>query len=162
MRSVEREVKDIETEIRATYPAAAYIELEPDSKDSNLFAIEQGGREAGLRGTEMKALNDMILHLKQLKEREVRIFSEADSDGDNRLSKAEVAAILKTQYGAVDVALVHEMFGKFAIADATKESLSLKEYRQGLKVYRHKFNIRSSGGAASTKTNFTGNFPKLE
>jgi zinc transporter 9 len=153
MRSVEREVKDIETEIRASYPAAAYIELEPDSKDSNLFAIEQGGREAGLRGVEMKALNEMILQLKQLKEREVRVFSEADRDGDNKLSKHEVAAILKQQYGSVDIALVAEMFARFAKSNDSK-SLSLKEYREALQVYRHKLNSQGS--------NNNSNFPPLK
>mmetsp|Transcript_43450 Transcript_43450/g.69524 ORF Transcript_43450/g.69524 Transcript_43450/m.69524 type:complete len:475 (+) Transcript_43450:101-1525(+) len=38
-RLVEREVRQIEEAIRQQYPAAAYIELEPDSKNANVVAL---------------------------------------------------------------------------------------------------------------------------
>jgi len=41
MRAVEGEIREIENEIRSVYPAAAYIELEPDSRDYNSFAIDE-------------------------------------------------------------------------------------------------------------------------
>ena len=41
MRAVESEIKDIEAEIRLVHPEAAYIELEPDSRTSAVFAIDQ-------------------------------------------------------------------------------------------------------------------------
>jgi len=63
MRTVEREVRDIELEIRASYPGAAYIELEPDSKDSDRFAIDDGG-EAKLRRIEMEVLERMVKSMK--------------------------------------------------------------------------------------------------
>lgn len=40
MRTVEREVKDTEDEIRRHYPEAQYIELEPMSRDSDKYAID--------------------------------------------------------------------------------------------------------------------------
>jgi len=63
MRTVEREVHDIEFEIRASYPGAAYIELEPDSKDSDRFAIDDGGEEK-LRRIEMEVLERMVKSMK--------------------------------------------------------------------------------------------------
>eukprot|EP00978_Attheya_sp_CCMP212_P048379 scaffold512540_cov59-Attheya_sp.AAC.1 len=42
MRTVEREVRHIESEIRKEYPGAEYIELEPMSKDADRFAIDDG------------------------------------------------------------------------------------------------------------------------
>ena len=59
MRMVEREVKDIEVEIRSHYPQAAYIELEPDSKESDLLIID--GKK---RREEVEKLNGMIERLK--------------------------------------------------------------------------------------------------
>lgn len=40
IRTVEREVRILEAQIRQKYPAAEYIELEPMSKDSHEFAID--------------------------------------------------------------------------------------------------------------------------
>jgi len=67
MRTVEREVKEIEAEIRKSYPQAAYIELEPDSNTSNHFAIDQGSKEKRLRAVEVEALNKMLKTLENLK-----------------------------------------------------------------------------------------------
>ena len=66
MRTVEREVKEIEKEIREVYPQAAYIELEPDSTTSNQFAIDQGNKEKRLRAVEVEALNRMLKTLDSL------------------------------------------------------------------------------------------------
>lgn len=63
MRLVEREVRDIEAEIRSVYPGAAYIELEPDSKYSDQFAIDDVKQEA-LQKIEMDALEKMMVSLK--------------------------------------------------------------------------------------------------
>ena len=53
------EVRHIENEIRKEYPGAAFIELEPDSKDSNRFAIDDGV-EAALKRIEIESLNRML------------------------------------------------------------------------------------------------------
>lgn len=62
MRTVEREVRDIEAEIRKVYPGAEFIELEPMSKDSNRFAIDDG-MEAQLKRIEMEELNRFLNRL---------------------------------------------------------------------------------------------------
>ena len=56
MRTVEREVRNIESEIRKEYPGAQYIELEPMSKDADRFAIDDG-LEASLKRIEIESLN---------------------------------------------------------------------------------------------------------
>jgi len=55
----------IENEIKMQYPGAAFIELEPDSKDSNRFAIDDG-MEAALKRIELESLNRILklLHMK--------------------------------------------------------------------------------------------------
>ncbi len=73
MRAVEREVKSIEAEIREIYPAAAYIELEPDSNVSNKFAIDQiMGNKATSKTVELKALNEMLESIRQIKVEEIK------------------------------------------------------------------------------------------
>uniref|UniRef100_A0A7S4JB62 Cation efflux protein transmembrane domain-containing protein n=1 Tax=Odontella aurita TaxID=265563 RepID=A0A7S4JB62_9STRA len=62
MRTVEREVRDIEADIREAYPGAEFIELEPMSKDSNRFAIDDG-MEAQLKRIETDALNHFLSRL---------------------------------------------------------------------------------------------------
>lgn len=42
MRTVEQEVNEVEEEIRKRYPEATYIELEPDSKMTFSYAIDEG------------------------------------------------------------------------------------------------------------------------
>ena len=64
MRTVEREVRHIEAEIRKVYPAAEYIELEPMSKNSDRFAIDDG-IEAQLKRIEMEALNRFLMSMYQ-------------------------------------------------------------------------------------------------
>jgi len=64
MRTVEREVRDIEAEIRKEYPGAQYIELEPMSKDADRFAIDDG-LEASLKRIEIEALNRYLKSLYQ-------------------------------------------------------------------------------------------------
>ena len=44
-RLVEKEVKDAERDIRARYPAAAFIELEPDSKDTHALQLPEEEKE---------------------------------------------------------------------------------------------------------------------
>ena len=44
-RLVEKEVKDAERDIRARYPAAAFIELEPDSKDTHALTLPEEEKE---------------------------------------------------------------------------------------------------------------------
>ncbi len=64
MRTVEREVRNIEAEIRREYPGAQYIELEPMSKDADRFAIDDG-LEASLKRIEIEALNRYLKSLYQ-------------------------------------------------------------------------------------------------
>ena len=69
MRTVEREVRSIENDIRKVYPGAEYIELEPMSKDSDRFAIDDG-MEAQLRRIEIEALNRCLKSLYHTKKKE--------------------------------------------------------------------------------------------
>ena len=64
MRTVEREVRHIEAEIRKEYPGAQYIELEPMSKDADRFAIDDG-LEASLKRIEIENLNRYLKSLYQ-------------------------------------------------------------------------------------------------
>jgi len=68
MRTVEREVRSIEAEIRREYPGAQYIELEPMSKDADRFAIDDG-LEASLKRIEIEALNRYLKSLYQPSEK---------------------------------------------------------------------------------------------
>lgn len=56
MRTVEREVRHVETLIRKKYPGAEYIELEPMSLDADRLAIDDN-LEAELRRVESEALD---------------------------------------------------------------------------------------------------------
>jgi hypothetical protein len=62
IRTVEREVRHSEAEIRRKYPGAEYIELEPMTKDADRFANDDG-LEARLEHMELALLNQ---HLKSL------------------------------------------------------------------------------------------------
>lgn len=62
MRTVEREVRHVEAEIRREYPGAEFIELEPMSKDVDRFAIDDG-METQLRRIEIEALNRYLKSL---------------------------------------------------------------------------------------------------
>jgi zinc transporter 9 len=64
MRTVEREIRHIEAEIRQVYPGAQYIELEPMSKDADRFAIDDG-LEASLKRIEIENLNRYLRSLYQ-------------------------------------------------------------------------------------------------
>lgn len=66
MRTVEREIRGIEEEIRMKYPAAQYIELEPMSKDADRYAVDDG-MEAQLRRVEVEALNRYLQSLYKTK-----------------------------------------------------------------------------------------------
>ena len=58
IRTVEREVRIIEAQVRQHYPAAEYIELEPMSKDSHEFAIDDSFEKELVR-IESKTLEDL-------------------------------------------------------------------------------------------------------
>ena len=62
IRTVEREVRHIEAEIRKDYPGAEFIELEPSSKKSFSYAVDDG-MEAQLRRIELEALNRYLKSL---------------------------------------------------------------------------------------------------
>ena len=66
MRTVEREIRGIEEEIRMKYPSAQYIELEPMSKDADRYAVDDG-MEAQLRRVEVEALNRYLQSLYKTK-----------------------------------------------------------------------------------------------
>ena len=80
MRTVEKEVREIEAEIREQYPMAAYIELEPDSKDSGVFAIDQG-KEGRLRRDEIAKLNKMLLSIIEEEKAEEANTTKFDKSG---------------------------------------------------------------------------------
>ena len=63
MRAVEREVRQVEAQIRLKYPGAEYIELEPMSMDADRLAIDDN-LEAELRRVEGDALNRYLKSLK--------------------------------------------------------------------------------------------------
>jgi solute carrier family 30 (zinc transporter), member 9 len=63
MRTVEREVRQVEAQIRQKYPGAEYIELEPMSMDADRLAIDDN-LEAELRRVESDALNRYLKSLK--------------------------------------------------------------------------------------------------
>jgi len=64
MRVVEQEVRRVEAHIREQYPAAAFIELEPDSRDGNDLAIDDtcgsDNRKKDLWQLEEETINQMI------------------------------------------------------------------------------------------------------
>jgi zinc transporter 9 len=64
MRTVEREVRHVEAQIRKQYPGAEYIELEPMSMFADRLAIDDS-LEAGLRRVEIDALNRYLKSLKK-------------------------------------------------------------------------------------------------
>jgi solute carrier family 30 (zinc transporter), member 9 len=63
MRTVEREVRQVEAQIRKKYPGAEYIELEPMSIDADRLAIDDN-LEGELRRVESDALNRYLKSLK--------------------------------------------------------------------------------------------------
>jgi len=77
VRTVEREVRHIEAEIKMAYPGAAYIELEPDSKYADRFAIDDG-MEAQLKRIEIEALNRFIKSLDVKLEKTIKSKKQGD------------------------------------------------------------------------------------
>lgn len=77
MRALESEIRHVEAEIRREYPGATYIELEPDSKDSDRFAIDDGAK-AKTRKVEMNILNR---YLKSLYKGVIKMPEEETSSG---------------------------------------------------------------------------------
>ncbi|CAK4104288.1 unnamed protein product [Aphanomyces euteiches] len=61
-RLVEKEVQEVEAEIRAKYPEAAFIELEPDSKDTDMRALSNIGTKS-FRASEREAITRALAHL---------------------------------------------------------------------------------------------------
>lgn len=64
MRTVEREVRHVEAQIRLKYPGAEFIELEPMSVEMDRLAIDDN-LEAELRRVESDALNRYLKSLKK-------------------------------------------------------------------------------------------------
>ena len=75
MRTVEREVRQVEAQIRMKYPGAEYIELEPMSVDADRLAIDDN-LEGELRRVESDALNR---YLKSLKSEAATSKSDSES-----------------------------------------------------------------------------------
>nr|CCA18664.1 zinc transporter putative [Albugo laibachii Nc14] len=67
-RLVEKEVQEVEEEIRALYPEAAFIELEPDSKESEMRAIVNMGTKSK-RLSEQEAMTRALAYLARTLER---------------------------------------------------------------------------------------------
>eukprot|EP00546_Thalassionema_frauenfeldii_P004812 CAMPEP_0178925108 /NCGR_PEP_ID=MMETSP0786-20121207/17715_1 /TAXON_ID=186022 /ORGANISM="Thalassionema frauenfeldii, Strain CCMP 1798" /LENGTH=472 /DNA_ID=CAMNT_0020599925 /DNA_START=537 /DNA_END=1955 /DNA_ORIENTATION=- len=78
IRTVEREVRHIEAEIRKEYPGAEYIELEPMSKDADRFAVDDG-MESQLRKIEIEALNRYLRSLYQPSRDDDKVKGESSS-----------------------------------------------------------------------------------
>ena len=62
MRTVEKEVQEVEKQIRVDYPEAVYIELEPDSKKNKTMAIDDM-REFDMKRKEITDINKYISDL---------------------------------------------------------------------------------------------------
>ena len=67
-RLVEKEVQEVEEEIRSFYPEAAFIELEPDSKESEQRAIINM-KTKSLRTSELEAMARALAQLGRTLER---------------------------------------------------------------------------------------------
>lgn len=67
-RLVEKEVQEVEDEIRLFYPEAAFIELEPDSKESEMRAISNMKTQS-YRTSEREAMTRALAHLARTLER---------------------------------------------------------------------------------------------
>lgn len=67
-RLVEKEVQEVEEEIRTFYPEAAFIELEPDSKESEMRAISSM-RIKSYRTSEKEAMTRALALLARTLER---------------------------------------------------------------------------------------------
>ncbi|DAZ92960.1 TPA: hypothetical protein N0F65_006279 [Lagenidium giganteum] len=67
-RLVEKEVQEVEEEIRTFYPEAAFIELEPDSKESGMRAISYM-KMPSHRTSEREAMSRALAHLARTLER---------------------------------------------------------------------------------------------
>lgn len=67
-RLVEKEVQEVEEEIRTFYPEAAFIELEPDSKESEMRAISNM-RVKSYRTSEQEAMTRALALLSRTLER---------------------------------------------------------------------------------------------
>jgi hypothetical protein len=65
MRTVEREVKSVEEEIRRQYPAAQYIELEPDSTKTSNYAIDEGRVLEADSHREIATINEMEEYIRK-------------------------------------------------------------------------------------------------
>lgn len=62
MRTVEKEVQEVENQIRLEYPEAVYIELEPDSKKNKTMAIDDM-HEVALKRKEIGIINKYMFDL---------------------------------------------------------------------------------------------------
>lgn len=64
MRTVEKEVREVEAEIRQKFPEAQYIELEPDGAkaSSKTYAIDDGRSSKGKSQDEIDLINFYIGH----------------------------------------------------------------------------------------------------
>lgn len=76
-RLVEKEVQEVEEEIRALYPEAAFIELEPDSKESEMRAIVNMGTKSK-RLSEQEAMTRALAYLARTLERKKASSSKLD------------------------------------------------------------------------------------
>lgn len=77
-RLVEKEVQEVEEEIRTFYPEAAFIELEPDSKESEMRAISSM-RIKSYRTSEQEAMTRALALLSRTLERKKPSATPADT-----------------------------------------------------------------------------------
>jgi zinc transporter 9 len=77
-RLVEKEVQEVEEEIRTFYPEAAFIELEPDSKESEMRAISSM-RIKSYRTSEQEAMTRALALLARTLERKKPAVSPTDA-----------------------------------------------------------------------------------
>jgi solute carrier family 30 (zinc transporter), member 9 len=76
MRTVEREVRHVEAQIRKKYPGAEYIELEPMSLDADRIALDDT-LEENLRRVESDALNRYLRSLRKEANQEKTVAENA-------------------------------------------------------------------------------------
>lgn len=67
MRTVEQEVNEVEEEIRRKYPEATYIELEPDSKMTFSYAIDEGRSVVADSDKEIAEIDEIQMFIRKRK-----------------------------------------------------------------------------------------------
>jgi hypothetical protein len=98
----------------------------------------------------MKALNKIILALKEIKRHEEETFASADTDGDGLLSKGQIADVLSKECGRVNNVLFNSLWSQHTKIGVF--SINLKEF----KTFRRSYKMAVKNSSAANT-----NFPPL-